>query len=49
MIPSIPSIPAHSTMGISGGGTVWIPVFADGEQVFANGLPVMVPSRYANA
>lgn len=48
MIPSIPSIPTHSAGHISG-VRVWIPVFANGLQVFANGLPVMVPLRFANA
>lgn len=49
MIPSVPSIPSHSTERIfqPGGGTGpvdWGYVFADGDQIFADGDAIMVPS-----
>lgn len=49
MTPSIPSISTHSAAGVSGGTVQWVPVFVDGQQVFANGRAVMVPIRLANA
>lgn len=49
MIPSIPSIPSHSTERIYQPAappepTDWGYVFADGDQIFADGDAVMVPS-----